>query len=91
MPQPYSFLPNHSIHKRPLHLGHFLLELLHLLPAIQRPSIIQTQAPNHIGPGALDVLIQVRQLLPGLEFPSEPLNLLQHRLARRVDIRGRWL
>lgn len=52
------------------------LEILHLLPAVKRPSVVLPQASNHRAAGALDGLGERADLLARLELGAHLLNLL---------------
>lgn len=51
---------HNPIHKALLKLRNLSLEILHLLPAIQRPSVIQSQTTSHIRLGLCNASIQLR-------------------------------
>lgn len=64
------------VHPRALELLHLGLELLHLLPAVQRPPVVGRQAPHHVAPRGLDLVRQRAHLLPALEQLPQVVDLL---------------
>lgn len=77
-------LPNNLLNPGVLQSPNLLPERLHLFPAIQRPPVILPQAPHHFPLGLLHVLIQVRQLLPLLQFLLQLLNIILYRLPAQL-------
>ncbi|KAI9172290.1 tRNA wybutosine-synthesizing protein 3 [Paramyrothecium foliicola] len=57
-------------------LLHFGLEVLHLLPAVQRTAVVVPQAADNLVAGPLDAVRQRPQLLALLELASQLLDLL---------------
>ena len=77
-------LPDNPINESLLQLRNFLLEPLHLLPAIQWPPIIQPQAPNHFISRLLQAFRKFHQLPAAVKFTSELFNLGRNRVPRNI-------
>lgn len=76
------------IHPLLLHLLNLSLEVLNLLPAVQRPPVILRQTPHNLTPRGLDTLGQGLDLLARLELLAQVLDLLVDAVARLVLLGG---
>jgi hypothetical protein len=65
----------HLVNPLALQLLHFRLEILHLLPAIQRPTVVLREALDHLAARRLYLLRERADLLPLLELLAELTNL----------------
>lgn len=89
LPKPrsiWSDLPNNTVHKSLLHFRNLPLERINLLPAIQRPTIIQPQTPNNISLGPRNVLIQLSQLSPPIQPAAQLVDLAHDRIPRDIPV-----
>lgn len=73
-----------------LHLLDLSLEVLNLLPAIQRPPVILRQTPHDLAPRALHAIGQGLDLLACLELLAQILDLLVDSLAGLLVLAGGW-
>lgn len=71
-------LTNNTVHESLLHLSDLALERINLLPAIQRPTVIQPQATDNISLRLLNTLIQLGQLSPPIEPAAQLVDLACH-------------
>lgn len=67
---------------------HFLLEGLHLLPAVQRPAVVLPETLDNLAPRVLHPFRHVAHLSPLIELGPQSVELLGHGLA--VDLVGGW-
>ena len=84
-----TYSPNNLLHKPTLQSPHLPLKRLDLLPAIQRPSIINPQTPHEPILRLLHARILLDELLARIQLLLQALDLLQHAFAaERVRFRG---
>lgn len=69
-----------------LQLLHLRLELLHLLPAVQRPAVVLPQAADDLAPRALHAVRQLADLLPLLELAPQRVDLLAEALVGQAAV-----
>ena len=74
-------LPHSPLNKAALHPRNLLLELLDLLPAIQRPTIIHPQTTNQVLFRLLNTLIRLLDLFPLFEFRLQRFDLFAYAVA----------
>jgi hypothetical protein len=80
------YLTDNAIHKCSLHTCNLLLKSINLLPAIQRPAIIQSQTTNNSRLGLGNTLVQISQLPAAIETSAERLDISVHRVARDTAV-----
>ena len=78
--RPQNTLRHNSINPGLLQLLHLSLEALHLLPAVQRPTVILPQAADDLAARLFHTLRQLAHLLALLESAAELLDLLADRM-----------
>jgi hypothetical protein len=79
---------NNPIHKSSLQTRNLTLKSINLLPAVQRPPIIQLQASSNLRPRLRNAIIQLRKLPPSLKLTPQLLDLRSYRIARGIALSG---
>ena len=86
--QSFRRLPTRLLYKRLLQLPNLLLEILHLLPAIQGPPVVRPQTRHQTLLRLLHFRTRFLQLLARFELFSQVHDLFLHAVVRAF---GRWL
>lgn len=82
----HSRLTASILHKGLLHLADLGLELLNLLPAVQRPAVVLPQAVPHIFARPLELRRRLLQLLAGLELGLQVHDFLLHAVVAAAGV-----
>lgn len=85
IPEPTN-LTHNAIHESSLHACNLTLESIDLLPAVQRPTVIQLQAASNIRAGLGNSIIELHQLPPSIKLAPQLLDLGSYRVARDIAL-----
>lgn len=81
-----SNLTHNAIHESSLQTRNLAFESINLLPAVQRPTVIELQAAGNIRTSLGNAVIKLSQLPPSIKLGPQLLDLGSHRVPRDIAL-----